>query len=260
MIKEIAPVVIHPQPDPAALAELNVPRERIPRHIGIIMDGNGRWAKARGLPRMAGHRAGTQNIRRVLQACLDYGIEVLTIYAFSTENWQRPRPEVEGLMRLLSLTIRKQLKELNEQGVQLRHCGRLEGVEERLRRRIEDAVEQTRHNDRMILNVAFNYGGRVEILDAVKSIIRDRVPPEAIDEQVFSNYLYTAGLPDPDLIIRTSGEYRLSNFLIWQAAYAEFYITPVYWPDFDRSELTKAIRDYAARERRFGGLPSQETT
>ncbi len=258
MMKEISSVVIHPQPDPAALAELNVPRERIPRHIGIIMDGNGRWAKARGLPRMAGHRAGTQNIRRVLQACLDYGVEVLTIYAFSTENWQRPRPEVEGLMRLLSLTIRKQLRELNEQGVQLRHCGRLEGVEERLRRRIEDAVERTRHNDRMILNVAFNYGGRMEILDAVRGLIRDGVPPEAVDEHVFSNYLYTAGLPDPDLIIRTSGEYRLSNFLIWQAAYAEFYITPVYWPDFDRGELTKAIRDYAARERRFGGLPDQE--
>ena len=260
MIKEIPPVVIHPQPDPDALAELDVPRERIPRHIGIIMDGNGRWAKARGLPRMAGHRAGTQNIRRVVRACLDFGIEVLTVYAFSTENWQRPRMEVEGLMRLLSLTIRKQLRELNEQGVQLRHCGRLEGVEERLRHRIEEAVERTRHNNRMILNVAFNYGGRVEILDAVRDIIRDGVPAEKVDEHLFSQYLYTAGLPDPDLIIRTSGEYRLSNFLIWQAAYAEFYITPVYWPDFDRAELTKAIRDYAARERRFGGLPAQDAT
>jgi len=235
-----------------------VPLERIPRHIGIIMDGNGRWAKARGLPRLAGHRAGTQNIRRVLQGCLDFGVEVLTVYAFSTENWQRPQTEVEGLMRLISLSIRKQLNELDALGVQIRHCGRMDRVSPRLRRYIEHAVARTQHNNRIILNVAFNYGGRAEILDAVRTLLRDGIPPDAIDEALFSQYLYTAGLPDPDLIIRTSGEYRLSNFLIWQAAYAEFYVTPVYWPDFDREELKKAIRDYASRERRFGRLPEED--
>lgn len=254
-LSTVAEVHIDARPDPDALAELGVPPERIPRHIGIIMDGNGRWAKARGLPRLAGHRAGTHNIRRVLEACMDFGVEVLTVYAFSTENWQRPRTEVEGLMRLLSLSIRKQLKELDEKGVQIRHCGRLEGVMPRLRERIEEAVERTKHNNRIILNVAFNYGGRAEIIDAVKAILRDGVSPDAVDETLFSQYLYTAGLPDPDLIIRTSGEYRLSNFLIWQAAYAEFYVTPAYWPDFDRAELRKAIQDYASRERRFGRLP-----
>ncbi|NPA91120.1 MAG: isoprenyl transferase [Chloroflexi bacterium] len=259
VLQQVAKPTIVTRPDPDALAELGVPPERIPRHIGIIMDGNGRWAKARGLPRLAGHRAGTQNIRRVLEACRDFGVEVLTIYAFSTENWQRPPREVEGLMRLLSLSIHKQLKELDEEGVQIRHCGRLEGVMPRLRRRIEEAVERTKDNNRIILNVAFNYGGRAEILDAVRAIVREGIPPEEIDEEVFSAHLYTAGLPDPDLIIRTSGEYRLSNFLIWQAAYAEFYVTPAYWPDFDRQELMKAIRDYASRERRFGRLPDSSS-
>ncbi len=258
MIEDRVVTVMRPRPAAKALAELGVPPERIPRHVGIIMDGNGRWAKARGLPRLAGHRAGTHNIRRVLEACIDFGIEVLTIYAFSTENWQRPQMEVEGLMRLLSLTIRKQLNELDANGVQIRHCGRLEGVDERLRRRIEEAVERTRHNDRIILNVAFNYGGRAEILDAVRAIVRDGIPAEAITEELFSRYLYTGDLPDPDLIIRTSGEFRISNFLIWQGAYAEFYVTPVYWPDFDREELKKALLDYASRERRFGRLPDQD--
>ena len=251
-------VHIEPRPSPQALADLGVPLERIPRHIGIIMDGNGRWAKERGLPRLAGHRAGTQNIRRVLQGCLDFGIEVLTVYAFSTENWQRPPTEVEGLMRLISLSIRKQLNELDALGVQIRHCGRMDRVNPRLRQYIEQAVARTQHNNRIILNVAFNYGGRAEIVDAVQRLLRDGLPPEAVDEALFSQYLYTAGLPDPDLIIRTSGEYRLSNFLIWQAAYAEFYVTPVYWPDFDREELKKAIRDYASRERRFGRLPDED--
>lgn len=239
---------------------LGIPPERLPHHVGIIMDGNGRWAKARGLPRLAGHRAGTHNIRRVLEACVDFGIRVLTIYAFSTENWGRPQTEVEGLMRLLSQTIRRQLNELDTKGVQIRHCGRLDGISERLRQRIEEAVERTRHNDRIILNVAFNYGGRAEILDAVQAIIRDGLSPEAISEETFSRYLYTAGLPDPDLIIRTAGEFRLSNFLTWQAAYAEFYATPVYWPDFDREELKKALLDYASRQRRFGRLPEDGAT
>jgi len=225
---------------------------RIPRHVAIIMDGNGRWARARGLPRLAGHRAGTQNIRRVLEACVEYGIEVLTIYAFSTENWGRPDAEVRGLMRLLEETISKQLAELHANGVQIRHSGSLERISEPLKKKIQEAVELTKGNRRIILNVAFNYGGRAEILNAVRRIIADGIPPEEVDEELFSRYLYTAGLPDPDLIIRTAGEMRLSNFLIWQSAYAEYYSTPTYWPDFDREELHKALEAYASRERRFG--------
>lgn len=227
---------------------------RIPRHVAIIMDGNGRWARARGLPRAAGHRAGTQNIRPVLEACVEYGIEVLTIYAFSTENWGRPSQEVRGLMRLLEQTITEQLPELHAKGVQIRHSGSLERVSRALKNKIQEALELTKANQRIILNVAFNYGGRAEILQAVRRIIADGVPAEEVDEALFTRYLYTAGLPDPDLIIRTAGEMRLSNFLIWQSAYAEYYSTPTYWPDFDRAELYRALQAYAARERRFGRL------
>ena len=225
---------------------------RIPYHVAIIMDGNGRWAQQRGLPRVMGHRAGTNNIRRVLQAATEHGIKVLTIYAFSTENWGRPPAEVRGLMQLLSRTIRDQLKELNENGVQIRHSGSLVGISDTLRRQILEALEMTRSNSRIVLNVAFNYGGRSEIIDAVQRMIVDHVPVEAITEDLFSDYLYTHGLPDPDLIVRTGGEYRLSNFLIWQAAYAEYYATPTYWPDFDEVELHNAIVAYTERDRRFG--------
>ena len=225
---------------------------RIPYHVAIIMDGNGRWAQQRGLPRVMGHRAGTNNIRRVLQAATEHGIKVLTIYAFSTENWGRPPAEVRGLMQLLSRTIRDQLKELNENGVQIRHSGSLVGISDTLRRQILEALEMTRNNSRIVLNVAFNYGGRSEIIDAVQRMIVDQVPVESITEDLFSDYLYTHGLPDPDLIVRTGGEYRLSNFLIWQAAYAEYYATPTYWPDFDEVELHKAIVAYTERDRRFG--------
>jgi undecaprenyl diphosphate synthase len=216
------------------------------------MDGNGRWAQQRGLPRVMGHRAGTNNIRRVLQAATEHGIKVLTIYAFSTENWGRPPAEVRGLMQLLSRTIRDQLKELNENGVQIRHSGSLVGISDTLRRQILEALEMTRNNSRIVLNVAFNYGGRSEIIDAVQRMIVDQVPVESITEDLFSDYLYTHGLPDPDLIVRTGGEYRLSNFLIWQAAYAEYYATPTYWPDFDEVELHNAIVAYTERDRRFG--------
>jgi len=226
----------------------------IPHHLAIIMDGNGRWAKARGLPRLAGHRAGTENLRRILRACVDLGIKVLTIYAFSTENWERPINEVRGLMSILERVIDRELEELDGNGVRIRHLGRLEGVSERLQRKIQHALEFTAHNDRLILNVAFNYGGRAEIVDAVRQIIADGLPSEQVDEEVLSRYLYTGGLPDPDLIIRTSGELRVSNFLIWQAAYAEYYATPTFWPDFDRDELIKALEHYSQRERRFGGL------
>ena len=225
---------------------------RIPHHVAIIMDGNGRWAQQRGLPRVMGHRAGTNNIRRVLQAATEHGIKVLTIYAFSTENWGRPPAEVRGLMQLLSRTLRDQLKELNENGVQIRHSGSLVGISDTLRRQILEALEMTRDNSRIVLNVAFNYGGRSEIIDAVQRMIVDQVPVESITEDLFSDYLYTHGLPDPDLIVRTGGEYRLSNFLIWQAAYAEYYATPTYWPDFDEVELHNAIVAYTERDRRFG--------
>jgi undecaprenyl diphosphate synthase len=225
---------------------------KTPYHLAIIMDGNGRWARSRGLPRQAGHRAGTENIRRILEACVEHGIQILTLYAFSTENWGRPNAEVRGLMRILEQTIDRQLLELHQNGVQLRHIGRLEGVTERLQQRIGEAIELTRHNDRITLNVAFNYGGRAEIVDAVRRIVEGGVDPEQLDEHLFSQYLYTAGLPDPDFIIRTAGELRISNFLIWQSAYAEYYATPTYWPDFDEEELYGALLEYDRRERRFG--------
>jgi undecaprenyl diphosphate synthase len=224
----------------------------VPYHLGIIMDGNGRWAQARGLPRAAGHQAGVDNIRRILEHCVQRGVKVLSIYAFSTENWRRPPEEVSGLMRLLGLTIQRQLKELNKNGVKILHSGRMEGIHPHLQKQIVNALEVTKQNDRIILNVAFNYGGRAEILDAARSIIRDGIRPEALTEEMFGSYLYTGGLPDPDLIVRTGGEWRLSNFLIWQAAYAEYYTTPTYWPDFDETELDKAFAEYSHRERRFG--------
>lgn len=224
----------------------------VPHHLGIIMDGNGRWAQARGMPRLAGHRAGVDNIRRILEHCVQRGVKVLTIYAFSTENWQRPPDEVSGLMRLLGLTIQRQLNDLDRNGVRILHSGRMEGINKHLQKQIVNALEVTKHNDRIILNVAFNYGGRAEILDAVRHIIQDGTAPELVTEEMLSSYLYTGGLPDPDLIVRTGGEWRLSNFLIWQAAYAEYYTTPTYWPDFDEVELDKAFVEFSRRERRFG--------
>ncbi|MGA9348293.1 MAG: isoprenyl transferase [Anaerolineae bacterium] len=227
---------------------------KVPYHLAIIMDGNGRWARSRGLPRLAGHRAGTENIRRILEGCVEYGIKVLTLYAFSTENWGRPDAEVRGIMRILEQTIDRELPELHKNGVQLRHIGRLEGIPERLRQKVREAIELTKHNERIVLNVAFNYGGRTEILDAVRRIVESGVDPDRLDDDIFSQYLYTAGLPDPDLIIRTAGELRISNFLIWQSAYAEYYATPTYWPDFDKDELYRALLEYSGRERRFGLL------
>jgi undecaprenyl diphosphate synthase len=223
-----------------------------PYHLAIIMDGNGRWARSRGLPRLDGHRAGTENVRRILEGCIKQGIKILTLYAFSTENWGRPGAEVRGLMRILEHTINRDMAQLHQNGVQLRHIGRLEGISEGLKRRVREAVELTEHNDRIILNVAFNYGGRTEIVDAVRRIVASGVSPDQLDEHLFSQYLYTAGLPDPDLIIRTAGELRISNFLIWQSAYAEYYATPTYWPDFNEEELYRALREYGRRERRFG--------
>jgi undecaprenyl diphosphate synthase len=231
---------------------------RVPRHVAIIMDGNGRWARARGLPRLAGHRAGTENLRRILQAAVEFGIEVLTVYAFSTENWSRPAHEVNALMRLLESSLDSELDALQRNGVCVRHVGRTEGLPSRLANKIRQAEELTKGNSRLTLCVALNYGGRAEIIDAVREIVSEGLAPEEITEETLSQHLYTAGLPDPDLIIRTGGDVRLSNFLLWQASYAELYGTPVYWPDFDGEQLHAALLDYAARQRRFGGLPQNQ--
>ncbi|QPC85157.1 isoprenyl transferase [Phototrophicus methaneseepsis] len=246
----------HDQTNPES-ANLAVSSRRGPKHVAIIMDGNGRWAKQRGLPRSAGHRQGTENLRRILRAAVEFDVEVLTIYAFSTENWSRPRREVSLLMRILEMVLDRELKELNENGVQIRHIGEMDGIPDRIQKKIIDACELTRNNDKLILNVAFNYGGRDEIVHAVQSIICDGVAAEDVTEELISSYLYTGGLPDPDLIIRTSGEFRLSNFLIWQASYSEIYYSDVYWPDFDKEEFRIALEDYANRRRRFGKTDEQ---
>ena len=232
-------------------------RARVPRHIAIIMDGNGRWARQRHLPRLAGHRAGTENIRRIVTECAEQGVQYLTLYAFSTENWSRPSAEVDGLMRILSDFIDRETINLHREGARLRHLGRLENISAELRQKILDAIELTRHNTRITLAVAFNYGGRADIVDAVRELIALGVKPEDVTEAVISDHLSTRGMPDPDLIIRTSGEWRLSNFLIWQAAYSEYWTTPVYWPDFCPEHLRQAIYDYGQRERRFGGLSEE---
>lgn len=224
----------------------------IPNHVAIIMDGNGRWARQRGLPRQAGHRAGAENLRRIVRACVEFNVKIVTIYAFSTENWGRPESEVRGLMRIFARVLDQELDELHRQGVCLHHLGDLSGINPTLQQKVQDALELTKDNDRLILNVAFNYGGRAEILHAVREMLADGIKPEELTDELFSSYLFTSGLPDPDLVIRTSGELRISNFLIWQAAYAEYYPTPAYWPDFGREELYEAIVAYNQRERRFG--------
>lgn len=231
--------------------------DNIPKHIAIIMDGNGRWAKQRGLPRSAGHRQGTENLRRIIRAAVEFNVEILTIYAFSTENWNRPRREVNLLMQILEMVIDKELRELNDEGVQIRHIGELDGIPSRLQDKVVEACETTKHNHRLILNVAFNYGGRDEIVHAVQDIMRKGTAPDDVTEEMISDHLYTSGLPDPDLIIRTSGEFRLSNFLIWQSAYTEHYYTDVYWPEFNRECLLDAIEDFASRQRRFGKTGEQ---
>jgi undecaprenyl diphosphate synthase len=231
--------------------------ERIPKHVAIIMDGNGRWAKARGLPRTEGHRQGKENLRRILEACVEFGVEILTIYAFSTENWDRPKSEVNVLMSILEMVLDQEVKKLHKNGVQVRHIGSLDHVSLNLQQKIRKACDYTKNNSRLILNVAFNYGGRDEIVQAVRRIVSDGIPADQIDDALISGYMYTSGLPDPDLVIRTSGELRVSNFLIWQAAYAEYYATPAYWPDFDKEELRKALIEYGHRKRRFGKTDEQ---
>lgn len=241
-------------PGDTGAADKGTIETKVPNHVAIIMDGNGRWAQRRGLPRMAGHKAGTDNIKRIIEAAVEHGVRVLTIYAFSTENWRRPPEEVTGLMNIIPQVIDREADNLNRNGVQVRHVGSLEGIDDHLRERIRYAVDLTKNNDRLILNVAFNYGGRAEIVRAVQRLMRDGVPAEAVTEDLISSYLYTSGLPDPDLIIRTGGEMRLSNFLLWQSAYAEYFSTPVFWPDFGKSDFHEAIEEYGRRHRRFGAL------
>ena len=227
---------------------------RTPDHVAIIMDGNGRWATQRGLPRLAGHRAGVDNIRPVLEWLSGYHVNYVTIYAFSTENWNRPAEEVEGLMEILSQAIHRETQALHENGVHIVHIGREDRLSPRLREAVEYAQELTRDNESMTLSVAFDYGGRAEILEGVRGIVSDGIQPELIDEDLFSRYLYTSHLPDPDLIIRTGGELRLSNFLLWQSAYSEYYPTPTLWPDLGEADLASAMESFSHRERRFGAL------
>ena len=231
--------------------------EKLPTHVAIIMDGNGRWALSRGLPRLAGHRAGVENLRRIITACVEFGIPYLTIYAFSTENWGRPPEEVKGLLFILDEVLDRELAELHKQGVRLWHIGRLEGIAPSTQKKVRDAIEMTKNNTRLTLNVAFNYGGRAEIIHAIQQMLADGVTAGQITEELIGRYLYTAGQPDPDLIIRTAGELRVSNFLLWQGAYAEYYAADVYWPDFDKEEFRRALEHFASRERRFGLVSAQ---
>ncbi|MEM7112955.1 MAG: isoprenyl transferase [Chloroflexota bacterium] len=239
--------------------ELDLTPYTIPNHVAIIMDGNGRWAKRRGLPRQAGHRAGAENLRRIVRASVEFGIKVITIYAFSTENWGRPETEIRALMRIFARVLDQEIHELHGQGVCLHHLGELDGINPTLQDKVRRALDITKDNDRLILNVAFNYGGRAEIIHAVQKMLADNIRPEDLTEDLFSSYLFTQGLPDPDLVIRTSGELRISNFLIWQAAYAEYYPTPAYWPDFGREELYEAIVAYNKRNRRYGLVPQDSS-
>jgi undecaprenyl diphosphate synthase len=218
------------------------------------MDGNGRWAQQRGLSRMDGHRAGYENVRPLLLSLKKHGIEFVTLYAFSTENWNRPEDEVSGLFELLEEVIEHESLELHKNGVRIRHVGRLEGLPDGIKASIKEAERLTRNNQDMTLGVALNYGGRAEILDAARRLISEGIAPEEIDEKRFGEYLYTPEFPDVDLVIRTSGEMRSSNFLIWQSAYSEYYFTPVLWPDFNEAEMEGALQTYKSRQRRFGGL------
>lgn len=240
-------------------SEVNLPAE-IPAHVAIIMDGNGRWARKRGLPRLAGHRAGVENLRQILEASVEYGIQFLTIYAFSTENWDRPPAEVRGLINILEEVIDRELAAMHENGVQLRHLGRLERLSPELQAKVQHAIKLTSNNQQLILNVAWNYGGRAEIVSAIQKMVEDGLAPGEITEQRVSEYLYTSDCPDPDLIIRTSGEMRVSNFLIWQGAYSEWYVTPTFWPEFGPDELLKALHEFARRERRYGRISDPLTT
>ena len=233
--------------------------DHTPKHVAIIMDGNGRWAAQRGLPRLAGHDAGTENIRRITFKAGELGIKYLTLWAFSTENWRRPQDEVQGIMKILASAIESETEELHRQGAQLRHIGDLHALDPDLQQAVQRAIDLTRNNDRLVLTLAFNYGGRQEIVQAVRAMIADGVNPDQIDEEMVDRYLFTRGTPDPDLVIRTSGECRMSNFLLWQASFAELFFSPVFWPDFGPDELEAAVREFGKRERRFGQVSTPAT-
>ena len=256
--------VLKPGSEDWALAKTIDP-DRLPAHIAIIMDGNGRWARRRNMPRAAGHRAGVEPVRIAVETCSRLGLQALTLYAFSVENWKRPRAEVDMLWRLLRLYLHRELPEIMRNGVQFTCMGRLDGLPDQVRQEIEIAIDATARNQGMRLNVAINYSGRAELVDAVNAIVEDarlegRIRDLHIDEAAIASHLYTAGLPDPDLLIRTSGEMRVSNFLLWQIAYAELYVTDTLWPDFRRVDLLHAILDYQKRDRRFGGLNLEPET
>ena len=233
-----------------------LPKENI-QHVAIIMDGNGRWAKKHGLPRIQGHRKGVENIRNIVRIAMINKIQYLTLYAFSTENWSRPASEVHGLIELLASVIDRETKELHKQNIRIKHLGRTENLSQNLQRSIQKAVEITKNNIGLTLNVAFDYGGRNELLEAAKKIIKDKINPDLLDETSFEKYLYSSGIPDPDLIIRTAGEMRLSNFLLWQAAYSEYYFTKTLWPDFDEIDMDKALSEYYKRKRQFGQIEDE---
>jgi undecaprenyl diphosphate synthase len=250
--------ILKPASEDWVLAESLDP-ERLPAHVAIIMDGNGRWARQRNLPRAAGHRAGVEPVRQTVETCARLGVKYLTLYAFSSENWKRPRTEVDTLWRLLRLYLAKELPLLQRNNIRLVAIGRLDGLPEHVQRELGESVEATAANDGLQVNLAINYGGRAEVVDAVNALLaesraRGTLGRLSVSEDDIAKRLYTAGVPDPDLLIRTSGEMRISNFLLWQIAYAELYITETLWPDFTRTELLKAILDYQRRDRRFGGL------
>jgi undecaprenyl diphosphate synthase len=230
----------------------------VPRHVGIIMDGNGRWARRRNRPHSFGHRAGVRAIKRVMYGCEELGVQVLSVYTFSTENWSRPRAEVRYLMRLFHEAFRRELDEIDERGIRVMVSGRLAELAPAMQQQIADAEERTARNRNGILNVCLNYGGRAELVDAVRSLVASGVSPEEVDERAISARLYHPELPDPDLIVRTAGESRISNFLLWQSAYSEIHVTDTLWPDFDIQDLKRAIQDYQSRTRRFGGRPAEE--
>ncbi len=260
---DVGMVDVSPQAVAAARTELGIPDERFPRHVAIIMDGNGRWARRRGLPRQAGHSAGAKVVRSIVTEAARLGIEVLTLYSFSIENWRRPREEINALMHLYADYLSRERPTLMENNVRLKHLGRRDGLPESVLKELDASLEVTRNNTGMWLCLALNYSGRVELIDAVRTIAEDvaggKITPEQIDENIISASLDTAGLPDPDLLIRTAGEMRISNFLLWQVSYAEFYVIDTLWPDVTEEDFRRAIRAYAGRHRRFGGLEGADS-
>ena len=259
MLEDFAGIIEPGSRDDALLRQLDF--ARLPRHIAVIMDGNGRWAKKRYMPRVAGHRAGVEAVRATVDTCARLGIEALTLYAFSVENWKRPPFEIEALMTFLKEYLRKEIDHIHRENIRFQTIGRTRELDESVQFELRAAMHKTAHNTGMVLNVALNYGGRVELVDACRSLLaecqREGRTSDSITESDVARHLYTAALPDPDLLVRTSGEFRVSNFLLWQIAYAEIYVTDVLWPDFRRPDLLAAVLDYQRRERRYGGLVTE---